>query len=122
MADTNIYNPSVGLFYNGIISPKGYNSSTGKVSVQLYDDKNKNTVDVYLPTSLFNNNGLFIGTVPSPGTPVTLGKLPGGQPSPKVRITTKVLAYQPRTNQLTVLLNQTAVCLNRKKQLGDPCY
>jgi len=78
----NKYNQAVGLLKIGAISSKGYNISTGKVFVQLNEASsisNNTPIEIQLPLALFDNDGMFIGALPKPGTPVVVGQGVGGQ-------------------------------------------
>lgn len=82
MSDTNIYNKLVGLLKVGAVSDKGYNAKTGTVSVQLNDSvavSNNAPIDIGIPLGLFYSNGVFIGSLPAPGTPVVVGQESGGK-------------------------------------------
>lgn len=78
---TSIFDPQVGLLQRGSI--KGFDSATGTIQVQLntasaVKGQDRLVIDVPAPHSMFYNNGLFIGTLPSLGTPVVVGQGLGG--------------------------------------------
>ena len=75
------FDEEVGLLRTGTIV--GYSPTTGKITVEL---NNKPTggsaarpIIVYAPYSMFFNNGLFMGTAPSVGTPIVVGQGSGNQ-------------------------------------------
>lgn len=71
----NQYNEPVGLLKTGTI--KGYDPNTGKIQVELnYNSSisNNTPIEILAPHSLFYNNGIFIGTLPSNGTPVVVAQ------------------------------------------------
>jgi hypothetical protein len=77
MPKPNLFDPSVGLLRIGKISPKGYNTKNNKVYIELNDGGVRSPnpdVEVNLPLGLFYNNGICIGTLPEPGTPVIIGQ------------------------------------------------
>jgi hypothetical protein len=79
---SDIFDEEVGLLQRGAIV--GYDSVTQVLKVQLTtvsDIKGQHPlpIDVPAPHSLFYNNGLFIGTKPSIGTPIIVGLGSGGQ-------------------------------------------
>lgn len=78
---TSKFDPQVGLLQRGSI--KGYDPSRGTMQVQLntasaVKGQDRLVVDVPAPHAMFYNNGLFIGTLPSMGTPVVVGQALGG--------------------------------------------
>lgn len=78
---TGLFDPQVGLLQRGSI--KGYDPTRGTIQVQLntasaVKGQDRLVVDVPAPHSMFYNNGLFIGTLPSMGTPVVVGQGLGG--------------------------------------------
>lgn len=80
MANTNRLNEEVGLLRRGSIF--SYDKRKGTISVKLNNASttSANTpVVVQAPHSMFYNNGLFIGTLPQPGTPVVVGSGSGGE-------------------------------------------
>jgi hypothetical protein len=78
---TALFDPQVGLLQRGSIA--GYDPVRGNMQVQLntasaVKGQNRLVVDVPAPYSMFYNNGLFMGTLPSMGTPVIIGQGLGG--------------------------------------------
>lgn len=81
MNPTSKFDPQVGLFQRGSIT--GYDPVRGTMQVQLntasaVKGQNRLVVDVPASHAMFYNNGLFIGTLPSMGTPVVVGQALGG--------------------------------------------
>jgi len=81
MNPTSKFDPPVGLLQRGSI--KGYDPTRGTMQVQLntaaaVKGQDRLVVDVPAPHAMFYNNGLFIGTLPSIGTPVVVGQALGG--------------------------------------------
>jgi hypothetical protein len=78
---TGLFDPPVGLLQRGSIT--GYDPVKGTMQVQLnvasaVKGQNRLVVDVPAPHTMFYNNGLFIGTLPSQGTPVVVAQGLGG--------------------------------------------
>jgi len=78
----NIHDEEVGLLKTGTIV--GFDSSKQPPVMQVVINEsvlnnNPAPINVPAPYSLFYNNGLFIGTVPTVGTPVILGQGRGGR-------------------------------------------
>jgi hypothetical protein len=78
---TGLFDPQVGLLQRGSI--KGYDPLRGTIQVQLntapaVKGQDRLVVDVPAPHTMFYNNGLFIGTLPSMGTPVVVAQGLGG--------------------------------------------
>jgi hypothetical protein len=79
-SDPNRYDEQVGLLRRGWID--SYDPETGTLNVKLNNapmTSSNPPVPVPAPHGLFYNNGLFIGTLPDPGTPVVVGQGSGGQ-------------------------------------------
>jgi hypothetical protein len=80
MSNPNRLNPEVGLLSRGWID--SYDPQTNMLKVKLNIapmTSNNPPVLVPAPPSLFYNNGLFIGSLPVPGTPVVVAQGSGGQ-------------------------------------------
>lgn len=81
MPNNHLFDKEIGLFETGAIT--GYDSSNNTLKVRLNSSTairgQVSSIDVPCPHSLFYNNGLFIGTVPVPGTPIVVGQGSGGQ-------------------------------------------
>ncbi len=82
MSNNHILDEEVGLFKTGTIV--GYDSVKGNIKVKLSGTslirgQSAKSIDVPYPHSLFYNNGLFIGSLPISGTPITIGQGSGGQ-------------------------------------------
>jgi len=78
----NIHDEEVGLLKIGTIV--GFDSSVQPPAMQVVIkesvlNNNPAPINVPAPYSLFYNNGLFIGTVPTAGTPVVIGQGRGGR-------------------------------------------
>ncbi len=79
---TSKFDPPPGLLQKGSI--QGYDPVHGTMQVQLntapaVKGQKRLVVDVPAPHTMFYNNGLFIGTLPSRGTPVVIAQGLGGQ-------------------------------------------
>lgn len=79
---TSKFDPPPGLLQKGTI--QGYDPVHGTMQVQLntapaVKGQKRLQVDVPAPHTMFYNNGLFIGTLPSQGTPVVIAQGLGGQ-------------------------------------------
>lgn len=79
---TSKFDPPPGLLQKGSI--QGYDPVRGTMQVQLniapaVKGQKRLVVDVPAPHTMFYNNGLFIGTLPSRGTPVVIAQGLGGQ-------------------------------------------
>ena len=77
-----MWDESVGLLKRGTIV--GYDASGDVIHVNLntapaFKGQHPITIDVPAPHTMFYNNGMFIGTLPSYGTPVTVGQGSGNQ-------------------------------------------
>lgn len=80
MPNPNLFNEEVGLLRRGWIDH--YDTETGTLFVKLNNapiTSNNPSLSVPAPHTMFYNNGLFIGTLPVPNTPVVLGQGSGGQ-------------------------------------------
>lgn len=80
MANSNLFNEQVGLLHRGWIDH--YDETTGTLFVKLNNaplTSNNPAIPLPAPHAMFYNNGLFIGTLPFPNTPVILGQGSGGQ-------------------------------------------
>lgn len=122
MVDTNVFNKSVGLLKLGSISPRGYNPATGKIFVQLNESvavSKNDPIEVFLPLSFSSSNGMCIGSIPAPGTQVTVSQQSGGQyyfvsylnPSPKT-------IPDFNSNQLLIKSNdKTKITLDTKNDI-----
>lgn len=80
--DVNMFDPPFGQLKKGNII--GFNADEGTLTVQLLDAsamKGRNPIPIKIPAphSLFYNNGLFIGSLPSKDTPIIVGEGRGGQ-------------------------------------------
>lgn len=78
---TGLFDPQVGLLQRGSI--KGYDPLHGTIQVQLntapaVKGQDRLVIDVPAPHTMFYNNGLFIGTLPTMGTPVVVAQGLGG--------------------------------------------
>jgi hypothetical protein len=80
MPNPNLFNEEVGLLRRGWID--SYDTETNTLSVKLNNapiTSNNPPVSVPAAPSFFYNNGLFMGSLPVPGTPVVVGQGSGGQ-------------------------------------------
>src|ERR1017187_2583451 len=76
----NKFNEEVGLLRKGWID--SYDIDRKILNVKLNNapiTSNNPAVPVPLPQTLFYNNGIYIGSLPLPGTPVVVGQGSGGQ-------------------------------------------
>src|ERR1700721_1191680 len=78
-ANPNLWNEEPGLLRRGWID--SYDPSTNLLKVKLNNaPMTSNNPAISVPaTSFFYNNGLFMGSLPVPGTPVVVGQGSGGQ-------------------------------------------
>lgn len=80
MPNPNLLNEQVGLTQTGWID--SYNPITDTLFVKLNNapiTSNNPAIEVPGPHVMFYNNGMYIGTLPAPGTPVILAPGSGGQ-------------------------------------------
>ena len=80
MPNPNLFNEEVGLLRRGWID--SYDPESNTLSVKLNNapiTSNNPPVPVPAAPSFFYNNGLFMGSLPVPGTPVVVGQGSGGQ-------------------------------------------
>lgn len=80
MPNPNLFNEEVGLLRRGWIDH--YDIETGTLFVKLNNapiTSNNPSLPVPAPHVMFYNNGLFVGTLPVPNTPVVIGQGSGGQ-------------------------------------------
>jgi hypothetical protein len=80
MTNANLFNEEVGLLRRGWID--SYDPTTNTLKVKLNNapiTSNNPAIPVPATHSLFYNNGLFMGSLPVPGTPVVVGQGSGGQ-------------------------------------------
>jgi hypothetical protein len=78
--DANVFDEPVGLLRTGTV--KGYNPKTGKIQVQLHYAPSMSAnpmISIPVPHAMFYNNGIFIGTLPDPETPIVVGQGSGNQ-------------------------------------------
>ncbi len=80
MPNPHLFNEEVGLLRRGWIDH--YDAETGTLFVKLNNapiTSNNPSIPMPAPHIMFYNNGLFIGTLPVPNTPVVVGQGSGGQ-------------------------------------------
>jgi hypothetical protein len=80
MSNVHILDEKVGLLHRGWID--SYDAERDIINVRLniaVSSKANTPVEVPAPHAMFFNNGLFMGTVPEPGTPVVVAQGSGGQ-------------------------------------------
>ena len=77
----HMFDEQVGLLKSATIV--GYDDQTRTIKAKLNTGSSFQgkgfTIDVPAPHSLFYNNGLFVGSLPMPGTPIVVGQGSGGQ-------------------------------------------
>jgi hypothetical protein len=80
MTNPNRFNEAVGLLRRGWID--SYDASTNTLNVKLNIapmTSSNPTIPIPATAGLFYNNGIFMGSLPVPGTPVVVGQGSGGQ-------------------------------------------
>lgn len=82
MPNLRLFDEEVGLFKRG--SVVSVDKKNNIIKIRLSTDtflkkSNALTIDVPYSSALYSNNGLFIGSTLSPGTPVVIGQGSGGQ-------------------------------------------
>lgn len=80
MPNPNLFNEEVGLLRRGWIDSYDVETNTLQVKLNIAPITSNNpAVPVPAAPSFFFNNGLFMGSLPVPGTPVVVGQGSGGQ-------------------------------------------
>jgi len=110
---TNTFDRSVGLLKKGSVSLKPSNNRN-KIYVEIPEGNSKSSKipkEIYLPVSLINNNGIFIGTLPEPGTPIIVGQGDGNEHH-------FVSFYAEDRNKIPNLhLGELLICSNNKTRI-----
>ena len=120
---TSKFDPPPGLLQRGTI--QGYDPVHGTIQVQLntasaIKGQKRLVVDVPASHTMFYNNGLFIGTLPSQGTPIVIAQGLGGQYF-FVSLVAENLPIVPTLTQDELLIqanNATYITLNTSNDIS----